>query len=263
MLKNVKLRQIAKELESLDVSHRVKLPDLDLSFECLNSLVSVVITTHSDIEDRLAGVSRTAELTELLLGQVLQGPKARSIATKLIKLLPKIKQAIILDAKFTHASDPAATSVEEVLISYPGLRAIATHRISNVLYKFGVPIIPRLFSEFAHGATGIDIHPGASIGEEFCIDHGTGIVIGETTKIGNRVKIYQGVTLGALSVSKQSASKKRHPTVEDDAVIYANATILGGRTIIGKGSIIGGNVWLTHSVPPNSKVYVEEAPTVK
>ncbi|RXR21340.1 serine acetyltransferase [Flavobacterium amnicola] len=151
--------------------------------------------------------------------------------------------------------DPAAKSKEEVLIAYPGFFAITAYRIANVFWKLNVPVIPRIITEYVHGKTGIDIHPGAEIGENFFIDHGTGIVIGETSKIGNNVKIYQGVTLGALSVSKENASVKRHPTIENNVTIYANATILGGNTIIGENSIIGGNVWLTHSVPQSSLVY--------
>lgn len=160
-----------------------------------------------------------------------------------------------VDAMF--AGDPAAKSRTEILRSYPGFYAISAYRIANSLHKQGVKLIPRMITEFAHSRTGIDIHPGATIGQYFCIDHGTGVVIGETTKIGNHVKIYQGVTLGALSVDKADADNKRHPTIEDDVVIYSGATILGGNTIIGKGSVIGGNVWLTKSVMPKSKVYYQ------
>ncbi|POR30552.1 serine acetyltransferase [Flavobacterium columnare] len=151
--------------------------------------------------------------------------------------------------------DPAAKSKEEVLVAYPGFFAITAYRIANVFWKLNVPVIPRVISEYVHSRTGIDIHPGAEIGENFFIDHGTGIVIGETTRIGKNVKIYQGVTLGALSVSKEAATAQRHPTIEDNVTIYANATILGGKTTIGANSVIGGNVWLTHSVPENSLVY--------
>jgi serine O-acetyltransferase len=160
----------------------------------------------------------------------------------------------MLDAEAILEFDPAAESLEEVLQAYPGFYAIAIHRISHYLYQNHQTLLARIFSEIAHEKTGIDIHPGAKIGNSFAIDHGTGIVIGETTEIGERVKIYQGVTLGAMSVSKKLASKKRHPTIEDDVVIYGNATILGGETIIGKNTIIGGNVWLTSSVPENSLV---------
>jgi serine O-acetyltransferase len=147
--------------------------------------------------------------------------------------------------------------VEEVIVAYPGLEAISVHRIANFFWKHEVPLIPRMMSELAHGRTGIDIHPGAAIGESFFIDHGTGVVVGETSVIGKNVKIYQGVTLGALSVRKSEADVKRHPTIEDDVTIYAGATILGGETTIGRGSVIGGNVWITESVPQDSRVYAK------
>ena len=169
--------------------------------------------------------------------------------------LEQIHFVLINDLETIINFDPAAKSKGEVLIAYPGFFAITAYRIANVFWKLNIPIIPRIITEFVHSRTGIDIHPGAQIGENFFIDHGTGIVIGETTKIGNNVKIYQGVTLGALSVSKDNASDKRHPTIENNVTIYANATILGGKTIIGVNSVIGGNVWLTHSVPENSLVY--------
>lgn len=169
--------------------------------------------------------------------------------------LERIHFVLINDLETIINFDPAAKSKEEVLIAYPGFFAITAYRIANVFWKLNIPIIPRIITEYVHSRTGIDIHPGAEIGENFFIDHGTGIVIGETTKIGNNVKIYQGVTLGALSVSKDHASDKRHPTIEDHVTIYANATILGGNTIIGANSVIGGNVWLTHSVPQSSLVY--------
>lgn len=159
--------------------------------------------------------------------------------------------------------DPAAKSKNEVLIAYPGFYALAVHRLSHELWHYGLHILPRLISEHAHSRTGIDIHPAAVIGKRFFIDHGTGIVIGETAKIGNDVKIYQGVTLGALSVDKDLASKKRHPTIEDRVILYANATILGGQTIVGEGSVIGGNVWLTESVPAQTQVYHESKVIVK
>lgn len=169
--------------------------------------------------------------------------------------LPNIRKALIEDVEAIYAGDPAAKSKGEIIRTYPGFYAIAAHRIAHELLNLGVNLIPRIISEFAHRQTGIDIHPGAEIGDHFCIDHGTGVVIGETTKIGSNVKIYQGVTLGGLSVRKEDAKIKRHPTIEDNVVIYSGATILGGDTVIGAGSIIGGNVWLTKSVPANSKIY--------
>jgi serine O-acetyltransferase len=168
--------------------------------------------------------------------------------------LPAIHEALLLDAGAHDDGDPAATSRDEVILAYPGFRAIALYRIAHALHELGVPLVPRLIGELAHRETGIDIHPGASIGAAFSIDHGTGVVVGETAVIGDRVKLYQGVTLGAASVRKELANTRRHPTVGDDVVIYANATILGGDTVIGTGSIIGGNVWVTRSVPPGSVV---------
>ena len=174
---------------------------------------------------------------------------AEKTAITIIENLPEIRRKIMLDAAAAFKGDPAAKSNEDIILSYPGLEAILVYRISNVLYKNGVPIIPRIMTEHVHGKTGIDINPGAEIGESFFIDHGTGVVIGESTIIGNNVKIYQGVTLGALSVKKELMNKKRHPTIEDDVTIYAGATILGGETVIGRGCTIGGNTWVTHSIP--------------
>jgi len=167
------------------------------------------------------------------------------------------------DLKAIFEFDPAAKSRMEVLVSYPGFFAIAVYRVAHELWVNHVPVLPRMLSEYVHGKTGIDIHPGATIGERFFIDHGTGIVVGETSVIGNDVKMYQGVTLGALSVSKAEAEVKRHPTIGNEVTIYANATILGGKTVIGHGCIIGGNVWITNSVPANSLVYHKSEASVK
>lgn len=169
--------------------------------------------------------------------------------------LPFVYKALLDDARAILDFDPAAQNMSEVIVAYPGFFAIAVYRLSHQLWAQGIRLLPRLFTEYAHSKTGIDIHPAAQIGAAFAIDHGTGIVIGETTVIGNHVKIYQGVTLGALNVAKSQAATKRHPTIEDEVVIYSGATILGGDTVIGKGSIIGGNVWLTHSISSNSVVY--------
>ncbi|MFC5411862.1 serine O-acetyltransferase [Larkinella bovis] len=169
--------------------------------------------------------------------------------------LPDTYDELLLDAHAISAFDPAAAGVEEVIAVYPGFYAIAVYRIAHVLTDLAVPLLPRMMTEHAHSHTGIDIHPNAQIGSSFFVDHGTGVVIGETAIIGNNVKIYQGVTLGATNVAKSMASKKRHPTIEDNVIIYANATILGGRTVVGHDSVIGGNVWLTQSVEPYSLVY--------
>lgn len=172
-----------------------------------------------------------------------------------LQQLPSILKSLNEDAQQLVENDPASNSIEEVYLSYPGFYAIATYRFSNALLKLNTPLIPRMMSEYAHSRTGTDIHPGATIGKHFFIDHATGTVIGETCVIKDYVKIYQGVTLGALQVSKEMKNIKRHPTVEDHVTIYANATILGGETVIGANSTIGGNVWITSSIPPNSTVY--------
>jgi serine O-acetyltransferase len=189
---------------------------------------------------------------------------AREITTQLFERLPDVADLLAGDVEAAFDGDPAATGSEEIILAYPGLRAIFTHRIAHELHRLGVPLIPRMMTEFAHQETGVDIHPGATIGRSFFIDHGTGVVIGETTRIGDRVKLYQGVTLGALSFPKDERGQlirgtKRHPTVEDDVVVYAGATILGGETVIGRGSVIGGSVWLTASVPPWTRVTLEGA----
>ncbi len=168
--------------------------------------------------------------------------------------LPVIRESLDKDAIAFEKNDPAARSLEEIYLAYPGFHAIAIYRLSHELFKLELPIIPRMMSEYAHGLTGTDIHPGATIGESFFIDHATGIVIGETSVIKDNVKIYQGVTLGGIQVKKNLASTKRHPTIEDNVVIYANATILGGDIVIGANSIIGANVWITNSIPENSIV---------
>jgi len=177
------------------------------------------------------------------------------IADNFFASLPEIHNMLWLDAKAITEGDPAAESIDEVILAYPGFLAIAIYRLAHVLYNERVAVIPRIISEYAHQLTGIDIHPGAEIGNSFCIDHGTGIVIGETAVIGNNVKIYQGVTLGALSVEKSMANSKRHPTIEDNVIIYAQSVILGGKTVIGANSILGGNTWITQSIPPDSVVY--------
>ena len=168
--------------------------------------------------------------------------------------LPAVHALLQADARALYEGDPAARSVDEVIAAYPGFRAVALYRVAHALHLLDVPLAPRLITELAHRETGIDIHPAARIGAAFAIDHGTGVVIGETAVIGDRVKLYQGVTLGAASVRKSLTDRKRHPTIEDDVVVYANATILGGDTVVGARSVIGGNVWLTHSVPPGSVV---------
>lgn len=212
-----------------------------------------------DIAADLLGVERRAHY---LLAPFVAG-RPDSVIEPFMQALPDLALRMQDDAQAMFKGDPAADSVDEVILAYPGFYAIAVYRIAHEFYCQKVPIFPRLLTETAHRATGIDIHPGARIGKSFFIDHGTGIVIGETTEIGEEVKIYQGVTLGALSVEKSLSCSKRHPTLEDRVVVYANATILGGTTVIGHDSVIGGNVWLTASVPAFSVVYHRSEVKVK
>jgi len=188
--------------------------------------------------------------------------RGEQCAVLFMKDLPSLRKVLALDVRAAYEGDPAAKSPDEIIFSYPGLFAITVYRIAHQLHLQGIPLIPRIMTEHAHNLTGIDIHPGARIGNSFFIDHGAGVVIGATTEIGNRVRLYQGVTLGAISLPRNAAEKlrktKRHPSIEDDVIIYANATILGGKTVIGARSIVGGNVWLTESVGPDTKVLLKQ-----
>lgn len=236
----------------------------DFALRAIALLFPQFVSSRTHAVDDVADAAR--ELRSVLLDVI--GPLVpvpHTVVDAFFDALPAIHASLIKDVSAIHACDPAAESRDEVIVAYPGFLAIAVHRMAHRLYQLEVPIVPRLLSEWAHRETGIDMHPGAEIGESFAIDHGTGIVIGETTVIGDRVRIYQGVTLGALAVSKKLANRKRHPTIGNDVVIYANATILGGNTVVGDRSVIGGNVWLTSSVPPRSVVQftstVEQRPT--
>ena len=211
-------------------------------------------TTHSYMDTEIECDLSTlqGQIRDMLSGLT---DKSEEVTTRFFNNLDHIKNILLKDADFILESDPAATQQEEVIAIYPGFFAIFCYRIANFLSRLSVPLFPRMVTEYAHRVTGIDIHPGATIGIPFSIDHGTGIVIGETANIGNNVKLYQGVTLGALSVEKSKASTKRHPTIEDNVILYAGCTILGGETTVGRNSIIGGNVWLTESIAPFSVVY--------
>lgn len=242
-------------------------PDKHTAEEFIEELFQFLFVgqAQSVDETRLAGQYKALKNTfAALLFEVLnEETVVKKHTTDFFERLPDIYERLIRDAEAILQSDPAARSIEEVMVAYPGFYSTVIYRLTNQMWKQGVPFLPRFFSEHAHSKTGIDIHPGAEIGDALAIDHGTGIVIGETTIIGNNVKLYQGVTLGALNVAKDCASMKRHPTIEDDVIIYSGATILGGETIIGKGSVIGGNVWLTYSVPANSVVYHKSEVKVK
>lgn len=190
--------------------------------------------------------------------------QAEEVVIAFISRIPVIREMLALDVEAAYDGDPAAKSIDEIVFSYPGVFAVTVYRMAHELHRLGVPLVPRIMSEYAHTVTGVDIHPGAKIGRSFFIDHATGVVIGETTEIGNNVKLYQGVTLGAMSFPKDEKGQllrgvKRHPTIEDNVTIYSGATILGGETVVGEGSVVGGNVWLTHSVPPNSRVIFESS----
>ncbi len=188
--------------------------------------------------------------------------RGQQAAIDFLRGMPQLRVLLASDIKAAHEGDPAAKSFDEIIFSYPGLFAITVYRIAHQLHHQDIPLIPRIMTEYAHSKTGIDIHPGARIGESFFIDHGTGVVIGETTIIGKHVRLYQGVTLGALSLGREEVealrNQKRHPTIEDDVIIYANATVLGGKTVIGARSVIGGNVWITDSVPPDTEVFLKK-----
>ena len=218
----------------------------------LQEQISQVLAYRQEEDKAGAGASASHSVDET---------EARNLTEAFMAELPKIRELLREDIEAAYEGDPAAASRMEVVMAYPGLHAIVVHRLAHALYRLKVPILPRVMSELAHSRTGIDIHPGATIGERFFIDHGTGVVIGETTVIGRNVKLYQGVTLGALSFPKDETTgmlmkgHKRHPNVEDNVVIYAGATILGGDTVIGHDSEIGGNVWLMDSIPPYSRVY--------
>ena len=235
----------------------------DEIIKCLfPSLSEETYFTQEEIRARLSLLQRNVKAILRLL-PLKSGASADETAEEFFCKLPEIHRKLWMDAEAINRGDPASESVEEVVLAYPGFLAIAIYRIAHEFYLLGVPILPRLLTEYAHQLTGIDIHPGARIGTPFFIDHGTGIVIGETTVIGDNVKLYQGVTLGALSVDKSLANTKRHPTIEDNVIIYAQAVILGGDTMVGHDSIIGGNSWLTKSVPPYSFVYHETKVNVR
>jgi serine O-acetyltransferase len=199
-------------------------------------------------------------LLRILATTPISGPLERAeIAARFLERLPDVRAMLAEDVEAAFEGDPAAKNYAEIVVAYPSIHAVSIHRLAHVLFELGAPVLARIMAEHAHARTGIDIHPGATIGRRFFIDHGTGVVIGETTLIGDRVQLYQGVTLGALAPRRGEKVRgtKRHPTIEDDVTIYAGATILGGETVIGKESVIGGNVWLTHSVPPGSRVVIE------
>lgn len=232
-----------------------RLPTISQSGRWIESLFTLLFLSGSSVaRSQEAREQLRTELVELG-SRVSRSKKQIAGVHGAMRSLGSLRQMLVRDATFIAANDPAARSLDEIYFAYPGFFAIAVHRFSHLLASHGVAFLPRLFSEYAHRVTGVDIHPGARIGVPFMIDHGTGIVIGETSVIGRRVKLFQGVTLGGLSVRKKAQGRKRHPTLKDDVTVYANATILGGNTVIGQRTTIGGNVWLVESVPPRSIVH--------
>lgn len=275
VLKNVykKIADNYGKQDLLDVSLRDKLPDRQIIYSIINDLLKITFPGYFGNENfeylskEAYANSLIVSLYEKLRVQIKNAlwyqektdgleTKAEDYTLKFIEQIPQVQELLMKDVEAQLLGDPAANSKEEVILSYPGLYTIFVYRYAHLLYQMEIPFLPRIMSEYAHGKTGIDINPGAAIGEYFFIDHGTGIVIGETTVIGNGVKIYQGVTLGALSTRKGQllSGVKRHPTIEDNVVIYANATILGGDTVIGRNSVIAGNTFVTTSVPADTKV---------
>ena len=276
------IKQVAGELdenykkqELFDITLEEKLPDKNNVIDLLEELKKLTFPGFFGRENMACSIKeyfaghKVALIYDKLYHQILvalcyNNPDkdgslsnlAKEKAMEFVKQIPEVQSLLLKDVEAELEGDPAANSREEIIFSYPGLYAIFVYRYAHVLYELQVPFIPRIMTEYAHGQTGIDINPGATIGEYFFIDHGTGIVIGETTKIGNHVKIYQGVTLGALSTRKgqKLSGVKRHPTIEDNVVIYANTTVLGGETVIGANSVLAGNTFVVASIPPNTKV---------
>lgn len=264
------LQLFAELLRKRQATHNLTLSLKAEARRFADTLIESLFPLHSEkpaqtVQEVTAKLVLLKHQVAAIINSMPQKPNqnAEKIAAKFFNDLPEIYNLLWLDAEAIYKGDPAAESLDEVVLAYPGFLAIAIYRLAHNFYMQDVPIFPRLLTEYAHQLTGIDIHPGAKIGKSFCIDHGTGIVIGETTVIGDNVKMYQGVTLGALSVEKSLANTKRHPTIEDNVVIYAQAVILGGGTVIGHDSVIGGNSWITRSVPPFSYVHNDSKVSVR
>jgi len=263
------LKKFAHHLSAMNKGYCMEAPSMVKTHQFVENLVHMLFPIKADcrIEENevLLELERCAvSLKDLLYSIRNSIPETPDrITDKFMEQLPKAYDEMMDDAVSIARFDPASSCVEEVLLAYPGFYCIAVYRVANILYRLKVPLLPRVMMEYVHGQTGIDIHPGAKISSPFFIDHGTGIVIGETAEIGKNVKLYQGVTLGALTVEKEMAKTKRHPTIEDNVVIYAGSTILGGNTVIGHDTIVGGNTWITESVLPHSVVYRQHRVVVK
>lgn len=235
-------------------------PSHTVVYRFVDSLTDLLFPVRSDqplslaqIEERWEGLHR--DFAAIICPLCAPEVACEILSEQFFARIAELHASLVEDAEMYRDSDPASGCVEEVILCYPGFYAVMVHRIAHEIHRLGIPLLPRVIAEYAHSRTGIDIHPGATIGKHFYIDHGTGVVIGETTVIGNNVCLYQGVTLGASYVDKELRGVRRHPSIEDNVIIYAGSTILGGNTVVGHDSIIGGNVWLTESVPPYSRVY--------
>jgi len=263
------LREFSEYLSKINNNYCMEVPSMLKTHEFVDSLINILFPIKSncriarnEIEAGLEKCSiRLRELLYSIRVSMRESPEA--ISENFFRELPSTYKTLLADAEAIARFDPAASCVEEIILCYPGFYCIAVYRLAHILYQLNVPVLPRVMMEYVHGKTGIDIHPGAKIGSPFFIDHGTGIVIGETAEIGNSVRIYQGVTIGALSVEKSMANTKRHPTIEDNVVIYAGSTILGGKTVIGHDTIVGGNTWITESILPHSVVFRQHRVIVK
>jgi len=263
------LKNFPEYLHRINRSYCKEVPATVKTQQFVDELINLLFPFRIKEKFTISGIRQKLDelvnMVESLLAPLVPDLKEKPaiICSRFFDKIPVIYKMLNEDANAFIKFDPAAESVEEVILCYPGFYSIAVYRFAHVLYELEVPVLPRVMTEYAHSITGVDIHPGAQIGWSFFIDHGTGVVIGETTIIGDNVKLYQGVTLGALFVEKKLAKKKRHPTIEDNVIIYARSTILGGETVIGHDTIIGGNVWLTESVLPYSVVYQKNTVTVR
>lgn len=256
----------AEYLFNTNKSYSFDVPSMSQTQQFVDDLIALLFPIRENNDISLREIQRNLDRMKLVLKELLTPlvpDNAKEFAKAFFDQVPEVFKQLVEDAETFSKCDPAAERVEEVILCYPGFYCLSVYRLSNILYKMNIPVLPRVMSEYVHGKTGIDIHPGATLGRNLFIDHGTGIVIGETSVVGNNVKIYQGVTLGALFVEKSLADTKRHPTIEDNVILYAGSTILGGKTVVGHDTIIGGNVWLTESVLPHSVVYRQHKTVIR
>jgi serine O-acetyltransferase len=266
---NVNKSELARRLSQYNAEYCANVPNKELSQQFIDKLIHALFPIRQSCAVGEEEIARELDRSAMLLRELLHSIRASMdrdpelIVEDFFSRIPEVFEQLTADADAVTRYDPASSCVEEIILCYPGFFAITVYRLAHILYALKVPFLPRILSEYAHQLTGIDIHPGARIASPFFIDHGTGIVIGETAKIGKEVRIFQGVTLGALTVERSMANQKRHPTIEDHVVIYAGSTILGGDTVIGHHTVVGGNTWITESILPHSVVYRNHRVEVK